>query len=195
MLKGNYSPRPYSVSHFYDGPIPRSFLGWVHSSIENLAAMTADGTAFTNSLGVVVPVVMTTKPHTTAPFSPGPDHLATRIFCCGSTERQPKEFRKPQVLLALNTLGIHSKRPRLISIAQQILESLDVKICPGVKLLRVASMAELAQTKSDWRTVQKLQRRANELIMKVDPADHWDVRGVFEYLRLAASPGKQYVSG
>jgi hypothetical protein len=96
---------------------------------------------------------------------------------------------------ALNTLGIHSKRPRLINIAQQILESLDVKICPVVKLLRVASMAELAHTKSDWRTVQKLERRANQLIMKVDPADHWNVRGVFEYLRLAASPRKQYVSG
>jgi hypothetical protein len=69
-----------------------------------------------------------------------------------------------------------------------------VKICPVVKLLRVASIAELAHTKSDWRTVQKLERRANELIMKVDPADHWNVRGVFEYLRLAASPRKQYVS-
>jgi len=96
---------------------------------------------------------------------------------------------------ALNTLGIHGKRPRLTNIAQQILENLDVKICPVVKLLRVASMAELAHTKSDWRTVHKLERRANELIMKVDPADHWNVRGVFKYLRLAASPRKQNVSG
>jgi hypothetical protein len=56
-------------------------------------------------------------------------------------------------------------------------------------------MAELAHTKSDWRTVQKLERRANELIMKGNPADHWNVRAMFECLRLAAWTRKQYVSG
>ena len=83
-------------------------------------------------------------------------------------------------------MAIHDKRPRLINIAQQILESLNVKTCLVVKLLRVASMAELAHTKSDWRTVQNLERRANQSIMKVDPADHWNVLDVFEYLRRSA---------
>lgn len=84
---------------------------------------------------------------------------------------------------ALNTLGIHSKRAGLINTAQRILASLDVKTCPVVKLLRTASAAEIAHAKSDWRRVNRLERSANELIIRLDPADHWNVRGVFEFIR------------
>lgn len=84
---------------------------------------------------------------------------------------------------ALNTLGIHSQRVGLTKTAQRILNSLDARTCPVVKLLRVAAAAEIAHAKSNWRGLIQLERSANELIMKLDPADHWNVRGVFEYMR------------
>lgn len=98
---------------------------------------------------------------------------------------------------ALSTLGIHSKRPRLIKTAQGILASLDVKLCPVVRLLRVASEAELAHARSDWKRVEALERKANELILKLDPADHWNVRGVFNYLRATGTRNAKgsYASG
>jgi len=92
---------------------------------------------------------------------------------------------------ALNTLGIRSQRAGLIKTAQQTLKSLDERTCPVVKLLRVAAAAEIAHAKSNWRELNRLERSANHLILKLDPADHWNVRGVFEYLRQSRVSQKQ----
>jgi hypothetical protein len=84
---------------------------------------------------------------------------------------------------ALNTLGIQSRRRRLINAANFVLSALDSRTCPVVELLRVAAEAERAGAKSDWRQVDQLEQLANQLILTVDPADHWNVHGVFSYLR------------
>ena len=92
---------------------------------------------------------------------------------------------------ALNTLGIHSQRASLIKTAPRILKSLDARTCPVVKLLRVAAAAEIAHARNNWRELNQLERSANHLIMKLDPADHWNVRGVCEYLRRSKARQKQ----
>lgn len=84
---------------------------------------------------------------------------------------------------ALSTLGIQSRRPRLIKTAHEILGSLDTKICPRAKLLSLAAEAEVAHANRQWRLFRKLERAANEQILKLDPADHWEVKAVFNYLR------------
>ena len=84
---------------------------------------------------------------------------------------------------ALNTLGIQSRRPRLIKTAHEVLGSLDSKFCPRVKLLRLAAKAEVAHSKHDWEHLKELERDANEQILRLDPADHWEVKAVFNYLR------------
>ncbi len=50
MLKGDYTPRLIQYRHFTMVLFRDPFRGWVYSSIENLAAMTADGSAFTKQL-------------------------------------------------------------------------------------------------------------------------------------------------
>ncbi|MEK6283535.1 MAG: hypothetical protein AABN95_24535 [Acidobacteriota bacterium] len=91
---------------------------------------------------------------------------------------------------ALNTLGIQSRRADLMKTAQRILKSLDARTCPVVKLLRVAAAAEIAHAKSNWQKLDELERSANNLIMKLDPADHWNVRGVLEFLRRSVNKNR-----
>jgi hypothetical protein len=50
MLKGDYTPRLIQYRHFTIVLFRDPFRGWVYSSVENLAAMTADGSAFTKPL-------------------------------------------------------------------------------------------------------------------------------------------------
>src|SRR5688500_3951303 len=50
MLKGDYTPRLIQYRHFTMVLFRDPFRGWVYSSIDNLAEMTADGTAFTKPL-------------------------------------------------------------------------------------------------------------------------------------------------
>lgn len=50
MLKGDYTPRLIQYRTFTMVLFRDPFRGWVSSVIENLAAMTADGTAFTKQL-------------------------------------------------------------------------------------------------------------------------------------------------
>lgn len=93
---------------------------------------------------------------------------------------------------ALNTLGIKSRRPRLTRVADEILGSLDSKLCPRVKLLRLAAKAEVAHAKRKWVEFRKLERSAHEQILRVDPADHWEVKAVFEYLRQSLPENEIY---
>jgi hypothetical protein len=84
---------------------------------------------------------------------------------------------------ALNTLGIQSGRPGLLKIASRILSKLDTKKSPVVGLLRIAAQAERAHARGQKGRVERLQEFANAHILKVDPADRWDIRAVFNYLR------------
>ncbi len=94
---------------------------------------------------------------------------------------------------ALNTLGIRSGRTRLSRKGQQILSRLDVRICPVVKLLRLAARAEFAHSKHQWNRVSELQRSATECMLKVDPADHWGVKKGFDYLEHSRPPTRRIV--
>jgi hypothetical protein len=91
---------------------------------------------------------------------------------------------------ALNTLGVQSARSGLIKAARRLLLSLDSNKCPVVKLLRIAAEAEVAHASRQWRRLDRLERSANEQILKVDPADHWEVKAVFAYLRQSMNAGK-----
>lgn len=92
---------------------------------------------------------------------------------------------------ALNTLGIRSGQPDIVNAARRILSGLDARICPVVKLLRIAAEAEVAHDKRQWRRFARLERSAKEHILKLDPADQWGVRDVLDYLRQAAIVGKE----
>jgi hypothetical protein len=50
MLKGDYTPRLIQYRHITIVLFRDPFRGWVYSSIENLAGMTADGSALTKQL-------------------------------------------------------------------------------------------------------------------------------------------------
>jgi hypothetical protein len=91
---------------------------------------------------------------------------------------------------ALNALGIRSGRRGIISTARLILSELDAGMCPVVKLLRIAAEAEVAHARRQWSRFARLERSANEHILKLDPADHWNVKGVFGYLRHASTEGR-----
>jgi hypothetical protein len=92
---------------------------------------------------------------------------------------------------ALNTLGIQSRRPSLINKARRILSNLDTRVCPVVKLLRIAAAAEVAHARREWGRFARLEQSASEHILKLDPADHWGVKSVFDYLRPSAAGGKE----
>jgi hypothetical protein len=89
---------------------------------------------------------------------------------------------------ALNTLGLQAGRPEIVRTACTVLARLDAKICPTVELLRVASKAEILHSRRQWRQLAEIEQLANDLILKLDPADHWGVKAVFNYLRHSA-PG------
>lgn len=93
---------------------------------------------------------------------------------------------------ALNTLGLRSGRRDLTKVALRVLTSLDTKLCPVVKLLRTAAKAEVAHDRRQWRRLERLAKTAKAQILKLDPADHWEIKAVFRYLRnsmAASSPG------
>jgi hypothetical protein len=92
---------------------------------------------------------------------------------------------------ALNTLGIQSGRKNLSNSAQQLLSSLDTRICPEVKLLQIAAEAEVAHANRQWKRFTRLKRSADEHILKLDPTDQWGVKTVFEYLRHSVPSGKE----
>jgi tetratricopeptide (TPR) repeat protein len=92
---------------------------------------------------------------------------------------------------ALNTLGIQSGRPSLTNRARRILSNLDTRVCPVVKLLRIAAEAEVAHARREWGRFYRLERSASEHLLKLDPADHWGVKDVFDYLRRSAASGKE----
>jgi hypothetical protein len=92
---------------------------------------------------------------------------------------------------ALNTLGIRSGRRGLINTARLILSKLDAGMCPVVKLLRIAAEAEVAHAGRQWKRFARLERSANEHILRLDPADHWNVKGVFMYLRHSSTEGRE----
>lgn len=92
---------------------------------------------------------------------------------------------------ALNTLGIQSRRPSLTNKARRILSNLDTRVCPVVKLLRIAAAAEVAHARREWGKFVRLERSANEHILKLDPADHWGVKAGFAYLRHSAAGEKE----
>jgi hypothetical protein len=92
---------------------------------------------------------------------------------------------------ALNALGIRSRRRGIISTARLILSELDAGMCPVVKLLRIAAEAEVAHARRQWSKFARLELSANEHILKLDPADHWNVKGVFGYLRHASTEGRR----
>jgi hypothetical protein len=92
---------------------------------------------------------------------------------------------------AMNTLGIQGRRPSLVNVARRKLSTLDARVCPVVKLLRVAAEAEVAHARRDWGRFARLERSASEHILKLDPADHWGVRAVLDHLRHSAAVGEE----
>jgi hypothetical protein len=92
---------------------------------------------------------------------------------------------------ALNTLGIRSGRSGLINKARRVLANLDTKVCPVVQLLRIAAEAEVACARREWGRFARLERSANEHILKLDPADQWGVKTVFDYLRHSMPDGDE----
>jgi hypothetical protein len=70
------------------------------------------------------------------------DWLHHAIHHLASLEDEPTSADYKHAMLAVNTESVQPrKRPRQIRVARQILQRVDVKIYPIVKLLRVASMA------------------------------------------------------